>query len=98
MNPVGEAIGAFHETAHSAVAGEPVEHVASRQRQAGSADAGGGQEFAAAELEFLHGHALLPELVSLSVGGSVRYQPVTIERSSLMGPAARIISMWMMKK
>ena len=28
----------------------------------------------------------------LCAGGSVRYQPVMMERSSLIGPAARIIS------
>ena len=31
-------------------------------------------------------------------GGSTRYQPVMIERSSLIGPAATIMSMWTMKK
>ena len=46
------------------------------------------------------GHVRRSSRRSLSscAGGSVRYQPVMIERSSLIGPAARIIRMWMTKK
>src|SRR5690242_15751421 len=83
LNPIGQVIGTRKDAAYRAVAVEPVEHVASREHEARSADCGAGEEAAARYRELRH------RALSLA---SARYQPVMIDRSSLSGPAARIMT------
>src|SRR4029079_15737702 len=81
-----------------------VEDIAAGEHHARATDRGRCDEGAAAYLESCHGQAPGSVVSSAvvgsisSAGGSVRFQPVMIERSSLIGPAARIITMWMRKK